>query len=464
MKKTVFALSMTLIMLAGCQPSAAPVATPMPTPLPPTATPVATPTPTLLPPTATPLPTSTPVPPALSPEVRIGIVYPLSGRLEEWGQEALPFIQMAESDVNALPETIAAGVRFRFVVRSSETTAEGAQAAVRDLVENEGVQVIVGLPLSMGLDATIAYLTQHHVAVVSSASTAPLPNLRQPDIVFRIAPPELYLAHTFAEFALEMGYRKTAVIYRTDNWGPRYAEEIAATFRAQGYPTALVPIEPTHPQVGDYATEVAQLSARVAELGADDEMVVFMVVWEGEDLDILHHAAEDATLSSVRWLSALLYPTFESGCFPSACFPEVREFALAHDLWGEESHPPMNDLVRRLWGQAKAELGREPRFEHVYLYDAMQIAVRAILLAGTEEGDVVAAAIPAALAGYDPATGVIRFDENGDRASADLAYYGLFRNQGRLEFRHFAYYDAATDRFEILLEPVPPPIQFCPEC
>ena len=395
------------------------------------------------------------------------MVYPLSGRLEQWGKEGLPFIDMAEADINSSPETVAAGIHFSFVVRTSETTEQGALAAARDLVENEGVRVIVGLPTSGELTGAVGYLTQHHVAVVSSSSTSPQPNLRQPDTVFRIAPPELYLARTLAEFALNQGYRKAAVIYRTDGWGEYYAAEIAAKFQSQGYPTAQVPIVPTHPQVGDYAAEVAQLSARVAELGADDQMVVFMAVWEGEDLNILHHAAQDPTLSRVRWLSALLGPSVLTGTFPgppAQDLPDARDFALAHNLWSVENHPPVNELLQRLWTQAKSELGKEPRFEHVYMYDALQTAARAVRAARSTDGDAVAAVIPAAAQGYDAVTGVIRFDDNGDRASGDLAFHGLFPTDGGFEYRHFAYYDSTTESFQILPEPAPRPVEFCPEC
>jgi ABC-type branched-subunit amino acid transport system substrate-binding protein len=231
----------------------------------------------------------------------------------------------------------------------------------------------------------------------------------------------------------------------------------------------MVPITPTHPKVGDYAAEVAQLSAQVAKLGADKEMVVFMAVWEGKDLNILHHAAQDPTLSSVRWLSAILYPSLLNGQFEDSGFnlPDACDFALAHNMWGQEAHPPMNELVQRLWKQAKTELGQAPRFEHVYLYDAMQIAARAVLLAGTADGDAVATAIPAAAKGYNPATGAIRFDKNGDRASGDLAYYGLFRkDDGQFEYRYYAYFysDSPTGRFEILPQPEHREVQFCPEC
>ncbi len=435
------AAGMIAAILSGCAPR-------LPVPIPATSTPTVQPT------------------PSIPPEVRIGVVYPLSGRLEEWGQEALPFIQMAEADVNDLPEARTAGWHFRFVARSTGTTVEGALAATKDLVEREGTRVLVGFPMSWELAGSMDYLTQQHVAVVSSASTAPLPELLRPDTVYRISPPELYLARTYARFALHLGYRKAALIYRTDGWGERYAAEFAAQFQAQGYPTAMVPIEPTHPHVRDYAAEVSQLSARVAELGADQEMVVFTAVWEGEDLNILHHAAQDATLSRVRWLAALLYPSLFTGQWPASGFdfPDARDFAFAHAMWGQEAHPPLNNLVRRLWTQASAELGREPRYEHVYLYDACQIAARAVMRAGTDDGDAVAAAIPAVVQDYSPATGIIRLDANGDRNSGDLAYYGLFQGEQGWEYRYYAYYDATTDHFLLLVTPEEREIQFCPEC
>lgn len=374
----------------------------------------------------------------------------------------LPFVEMAQTDLNACAG--AAGARFTFLVRDSKTTPEGALAAVRDLVENEGVQLIAGLPTSSELEAAVPYLTQHQVAAISSASTSPIPALSQPDTVYRIMLPERYLARRLAELAIHLGYRKAGVIYRNDAWGPYYAAEVAAVFEAQGYPAVRVPVEPTHPEVGDYAAEVADLSARVSELGADETMVVILAVWEGEDLNILHHAAQDPTLSRVRWLSAVLYPGLLEGRFEDAGLdlPEARDFALGHGLWGQENYPPESGLIRRLLVQAEANLGRPPRFEHVYAYDALQLAARAARIAGGEGGDAMAAAIRLAADGYDAATGPIQFDPNGDRSSGDLAYYGLYQSGARYEFRYYAFY--LDGRFEVLSAPEPRQVHFCPEC
>jgi ABC-type branched-subunit amino acid transport system substrate-binding protein len=425
--------------------------------------------------TVTPVPpTATPMPP-LPPEVKIGVVYPLTGRLAEvnnWGGEGEPFWQAAETDINNLPIAAAQGVHFKLVVRSSDSTGEGALAAVQDLVENEGIKAIVGLPTSAEILGSIGYLRENHIAAISSASTGPRPELMQADTAYRLMPTELYMARKLADLAMYLGYTKAAIIYRTDGWGDLYADEFAARFEAQGYPTRLVAIEPSHPNVKDYSAQVNDLSSKVAELGADEHTVVLMAVWEGEDLNILHHAAADKTLSAVRWFAALAAPSLLSGKFgppfgpPEINFPDARSFAYAHNLWSQENHPPSNELVTRLWTLAKKELGREPRFEHVYVYDAVQLMARAILLAGTLDGATIAARIPDAAQGYQPATGVIRFDENGDRTSGDLDYYGLHKVGSRYEYRYYAFFydDASGGRFEILASPQPRKVEFCPEC
>jgi ABC-type branched-subunit amino acid transport system substrate-binding protein len=410
--------------------------------------------------------------PPLPSEVQIGVVYPLTGRLADvnkWGPEGEPFWKAAETDVNSLPEAVAKGVHFKLVVRSSDSTGEGALTAVQDLVQNEGVKAIVGLPTGAELRGTVDFLRNNHIAVINSASTGPRPELMQADTVYRLMPTELYKARKLADLALYLGYNKAAIIYRTDGWGDPNAAEFASRFEAQGYPTRRVPIPPTHPNVKDYAAQVNELSSDVAELGADQHTVVVMAVWEGEDLNILRHAAADKSLSSVGWLTAVIYPSLQEGKFAGESvtnLPNARSFALAHNLWGQEDHPPSNDLVARLWTQAKKELGREPRFEHVYVYDAVQVMARAILLAGTLDGATIAARIPDAAQGYQAATGVIRFDENGDRSSGNLDYYGLYKAGGRYEYRYYAYFydDASGGRFEILKSPEPRKVEFCPEC
>jgi hypothetical protein len=78
MRKTILALGVMLIVLAGCGPSPEPTPTPTPTPLPPTATPVPAPTPTPLPPSPTPLP------PTATPTAKPVVYIPVEGLVGRW--------------------------------------------------------------------------------------------------------------------------------------------------------------------------------------------------------------------------------------------------------------------------------------------------------------------------------------------------------------------------------------------
>lgn len=398
--------------------------------------------------------------------VDMGVVYPFSGRLEAWGKEVLPIIQMALEDINSMDAARDAGVQFDVILRSSETTPEGSLAAVRDLVENEGVEFIVGLPTSLELEGAIRYLRNHNVAAISSASTAPYPSLSQPDSIYRLAPPELYLARTFAQFGLDQGYRKAAVIFREDEWGPAYARAFAEVFKRRGYPVETISIQPTHPETkqGAYVEEVAQLSKAVGKLGADEDLLVFMAVWEGEDLAIIDHAIQDETLSSVRWMSALLYPSLLGGSYGEMKVPEAPQFAYDRKMWGQEFKPTLTPKLQEVLEKARSELGSEPRFEHVFVYDALQIAARSILMADQEGSVRTASMIPTAAAEYAPVTGPIQFDHDGDRTSGNVAYYGVYPVQGGFEYYHYAHFDSQSGSFEVLVTPVPRPLEFCPQC
>ena len=89
-----------------------------------------------------------------------------------------------------------------------------------------------------------------------------------------------------------------------------------------------------------------------------------------------------------------------------------------------------------------------------------------MILAGTLDGHSVAAKIPTAAQGYDSAAGRIGFDDNGDRATGDTDYYGLFNQDSLFDYRYYAFFhDGSPDgRFEVLSEPEVRQTEFCPEC
>jgi branched-chain amino acid transport system substrate-binding protein len=80
----------------------------------------------------------------------------------------------------------------------------------------------------------------------------------------------------------------------------------------------------------------------------------------------------------------------------------------------------------------KSVLGQEPDIYALAEYDSAWIAALAILLAGKYDGEAIKNALPLAAKIYWGATGNIEFNEKGDRAYADVAFYAVINKEWRI--------------------------------
>jgi branched-chain amino acid transport system substrate-binding protein len=387
--------------------------------------------------------------------VKIGVIYPFTGSLAPWGQEAGPFLNQAEVDINSL----APGVTFQLVPRTSDGTPAGALLAAQDLIELQGVRAIVGLPTSPELSGAIDYLREKHVAVISSTSTASAPELRQPDNVYRIMPNELYLARNMADMILTRGYTRVAIIRDAGSWGRDYSDELVARLQASGIVTeSVLIVSSPSPTPISYTAEIADLANKTGILSASGLTAVVMVVKEGDDLILLNQAAAFPTLQ-VPWFSAMAGPEILTGTYSGLPLLGGSNFAYVRGLWSQEHLLPQGGVADALLTQAQASLGSKPRAEHVYVYDAIQLMARAILLAGTYDGPAITAQIPAAAASYPAATGPFFFDGNGDRDGGDLAYTCLLPmpTGSPYQYHYCAYFHGTSliGSFDIRPDPEP---------
>ncbi len=414
-------------------------------------------TPTVVPTTAAPTPVASSANAAV---VKVGLVYPMAGSLADWGKDAQPFIDAAQTSINASSAAVSAGKQFNFVVKSDDQTKANTLAAVKELVETEKVSVIVGLPTSQELGFVMPYLAQHHILVISSAPVDSTSTLRKSDLLYRLEPGDVYQAQNLGQFAIQQGFTKALVVYRSDSWGTSYANMVATQFKNKKYQTVLYPVKPsTGTDIKDYGNEVKSLAAKATKMGVNNKLVVILALGEGEDLDIMHYGAQDSTFANIRWLSADLNPSLLTGKFGDKLnVPDARDFALARSLWGTEPFISFNDTVSGIFSQASTTLGHAPKMEHFYLYDAMQLAAQAILQSKNTKVDTIAKALPTAAKNYQGITGVIHFDKNGDRDVSDLGYFGLYKDPSQTgdaawSFRYYAIYDSVSKTFKVLATP-----------
>lgn len=404
-------------------------------------------------------PNDTPVLPGPPTVMKIGVIYPTSGPQAYWGLEGEHFWRQAEIDVNSLPQAIAQNIQFQLIPADSQSTGTGALLAAQDLVANHGVEAIVGLPTSPELSGAFGFLTTEQIAVISSTSTAATPALMLPDQVFRIMANELYLARNMAELVVYRGFTKVAIIHTTTNWGIDYSNELQNRLLSLGCAVESVAVAPLPPAPGNYGPEVQDLATKVDALGPDTAVV--MVVAEGDDLLILDQARNYPNLH-VPWFSALAGQELLTGTYAGFALPDASLFAETVDLWSQEYLLPRNGLADALLQNVEKITGAKPFAENVFIYDAVQIMARAILLAGTYDGSAIAAQIPVAAPSYAPATGPIHFDPSGDRDFEDLAYTCMLPTGTPYEYHYRAYYLGSPTGgfFDILPIPEPREIQW----
>jgi branched-chain amino acid transport system substrate-binding protein len=181
-----------------------------------------------------------------------------------------------------------------------------------------------------------------------------------------------------------------------------------------------------------------------------------MVMGEGDDLIIFNHARTFPSLH-VPWFSTLDGPELLTGAYAGLYLPGGSDFAYQVGMLSQEYYFPRGGSADVLLQQAKFQLGRTPRAEHIYVYDAVQLMARAILLAGTYDGQAIADKIPQAAQSYPAATGPFFFDGNGDRDAGELAYTCMVPTGGPYEYHYCGFFhgDSLVGAFQILSAPQP---------
>ncbi len=181
-------------------------------------------------------PAKAPAEEAAQPEikpVKIGVMIPLTGALSEFGVNFQRAAELAKKHLAA------AGYDIELVFGDTETSAIPAVETARQLVEVEGVQVLIGGAAS-GVTIPIAesVTIPNQVPQISYASTSPLitnlPADEGKDFLFRTAPSDALQGVVLASLARALGYEKVSVLYVNNPYGQGLNDVFKENFEAAG--------------------------------------------------------------------------------------------------------------------------------------------------------------------------------------------------------------------------------------
>jgi branched-chain amino acid transport system substrate-binding protein len=150
--------------------------------------------------------------------LRIGALLPHTGALSSAGPPMFAAGRLAVEDINAAGGVL--GHDVEWVDGDDGTSPEVAEATVHRLIEQEGVQVIIGAGASGVSRAVLPIVRDAGVILFSPCNTAAVLTTEEDGgLYFRTAPPDGLQAAALADIIVRDGTRKLSIIYRKDAYG-----------------------------------------------------------------------------------------------------------------------------------------------------------------------------------------------------------------------------------------------------
>lgn len=177
-------------------------------------------------------------------DITVGLVLELTGPAGEYGQASAKSVEMAFRDLNDAGGV--AGCTLKTDTRDSQTQANVAVDAATQMVQVEKVPAIIGGVISpMSIPILTSVTAPAKVLQVSPASSSPTLTAlgregKTGGVFFRTITSDALQGVAAAQFAIDRGFRKIAIIHQNNDFGVNMVKEFSDPFTAMGGTVASV--------------------------------------------------------------------------------------------------------------------------------------------------------------------------------------------------------------------------------
>ncbi len=388
------------------------------------------------------VPAATPAPE--SQEYALGVVLPFTGDLGEFGKGFGEGIELAVEQMNAQLAAAGRKIVFKTVSQDDGGTGDGANKALQTVVQTSGAQVVVG-PLTTGeVLGAKQFADENHVVIIAPASSG-MAGAIPGDYIFRVMnPPDSFAGQAFEGIAVARGYKNVVILYVDDPFGNGLVMIFTDRFKAAG--GGEVSAVKYTKDAPDLSSEVTKASAEVARLSGSGSTAFFCVCFLGDAQKVVKQAVVDANLGKVDWLGVenLYRPDiFTDAKSDKYMGADTAKFLGSVKFTVVSASSTANPNTQPFIDAYKQKFGKEPGPFTNYAYDAANLAMLSILLAGNN-GEAVQKVIPFVANHYVGTQVQTYLDENGDQAVATFSIYRV--NADGMEFEEIGTYDGASGK------------------
>jgi len=358
-----------------------------------------------------------------SKAVRIGALLSITGGGSTLGNTSKIALQVAVQRWNALPAAKRSNTTLVLDVVNTNLQPDKAVAGLK-LLAKKGARIVIGPQSSSEVAAIKDLASSLGVLVVSQGSTAS--SLAIPDDnVFRFVPTDHVEGQAITELMIHDGATRIVPMWRNDAGNQGLVDTVRSLAPASG--ATVLDGDRYEPATTDFGPALAalttQVDAAVGAVGAD-HVAVYLGGFE-ETAMVMAAAKATPSLAAVRWYGG------DGSAQSTALLKNRGAAAFAESVHGYPSplvalpaDRATKDaaLIKLISAKAKAPADAFT----LAAYDALNVAVRALIAAGAKPDDAaLRAAFTTAADGYQGVTGTIELDAAGDRTVAPYAFWSI---------------------------------------
>lgn len=328
-------------------------------------------------------------------ELKIGVLFPLTGDAASYGKKGQKAIDLAVKAINAKGGIN--GNKVAVIYEDSRAEPKTGVTAIRKLINIDHVPAVIGGIVSAVTLPCAPIAEENQVILLSPTSSAPAIT-DAGEFIYRIWPSDLSEGQSIARFAKEQGYNNIAILHQNNDYGLNIAKIFKEEFEIvdahvvlmEGYlkesndfRTILSKIEQSEIDaiyIAGYYADTSKIIRQAYELGIKTQFLGTTAIEDDKFLELSGNSAE-----------GIIYP-LATGFDPASESQIVRDFIRTFE--DAYNYQPG-------WVEAQA-------------YDSfMLICEAAIHIPGVVEGNGIKAYFDG-MGEYQGVTGKIKFDENGD--------------------------------------------------
>lgn len=363
------------------------------------------------------------VPAAQAGEVKVGSVGGVTGPIAELVAAIVDGRNLAAKHVNE-QGGLFKGDTYRLVLGDSACDPKAGVDAGSKIVNVEQVAAIVGASCSGATNGMVQSVTiPAGVVSLSDSATAPsITDLKDNDLVFRVAPSDAYQGRALAELVKKAGISKIAMTYANDDYNAGLAAVFAREFASMG--GTITGNQAHEPDKPSYRAELSTL----AKGGA--EVLVIFAYYGSSGIAIIRNSLENGLFG--KFYAA-------DGMFDQSVIEQIGADNLRGKIAISQPASDFDGTSYKAFAAAFTATGGNPQGPYVANgYDAAFLMALAIEKAGAPDRGKIGAALRAVAnapgevirpgewkkakaliaAGkdinYEGASGNVDFDANGD--------------------------------------------------